>query len=104
MLPSKRRSNIVIDGETFHWTRGRSPENLWVTVQHASGKGPLLRIDLDGIPLPADVADAIRFAMANGWEARAAGSAFFLGFTTRADHPRFVVRNHDSPDYWREFS
>jgi hypothetical protein len=103
-LPKKSRSSIVVDAVTFHWTRGRSPENMWVTVQHGSGHGALLRIDTHGIPLPDDIADAIRFAMQSGWQPESGGDMFFLGFTDLPDYPRFVVRAHDSPDYWREFS
>src|SRR5262245_1579479 len=100
MLPAKSRSTIVVDGSEYHWTRGRG--DGWVTVQHESGNGSLLRIDLYGLPMPADIADAIRFALAHGWSPFTSGPMFFIGFTDVADRPRFVVRAHDSPDYWRE--
>jgi hypothetical protein len=76
---------------------------MWVTVQHASGVGSLLRIDTYGIPKPKDIADAIRFALQSGWVPESGGEMFFIGFTDRPDHERFVLRSHDSPDFWRTF-
>ena len=72
-LPKKSRSSIVVDDVTYHWTRGRSPACLWVTVQHGSGHGALLRIDTVGIPMPNDIADGIRFAIKSGWEPKIGG-------------------------------
>ncbi len=103
-LPKKSRKVIVVDGVTFHWTRGKIPENMWVTVQHGSGHGSLLRIDLYGVPLPNDIADGIRFALRSGWVPESAGEMFYLGFTDLPNHDRFVVRSKDSPDFWRDFS
>ena len=103
-LPKKSRSSIVVDDVTFHWTRGRAPECLWVTVQHGSGHGSLLRIDTVGVPLPNDIADGIRFAIASGWNPESGGKMFYLGFTDQPNNDRFVVRAHDSPPYWRVVS
>ena len=103
-LPKKSRSSIVVDDVTYHWTRGRSPACLWVTVQHGSGHGALLRIDTVGIPMPNDIADGIRFAIKSGWEPKIGGKMFYLGFTDQPGFERFVVRAHDSPDYWRVIS
>lgn len=102
-IPKKSRREITVDNNTYHWTRGRRAENAWVTIQRASGEGSLLRIDLFGIPTPADIAEGIRFAIANGWSPEVSNRSFYLGFTDQRETNRFVVRASDSPDFWREF-
>src|SRR4051794_24146430 len=77
--------------------RSVTPEH----VDHRSignGKGRRLRIDLHGVPKPADIAEGIRFAIKHGWSSE----PFYIGFTDLPDVERFVVRSADSPDYWRE--
>jgi hypothetical protein len=100
-LPAKSRRTIVVDNVSYYWTRGRS--DGWVTIQHSSGRGPLLRIDLWGIPLPVDIANGIRFAIANGWSPTEGDKPMYLGFNDKEESERFVLRSADSPDYWREF-
>lgn len=104
-IPKKSRREISVDNNTYHWTRGRVRRagNGWITVQHAGGEGSLLRIDLFGIPTPADIAEGIRFAIANGWNPAISNRPFYLGFTDQREAHRFVVRGADSPDFWREF-
>ena len=103
-LPKYKRRRIVVDGVSYHWTRGRAPANMWITVQHGSGRGPQLRIDLFGVPLPRDIAEGIRFALANGWSPIEGEIPMFLGFSDQRESNRFVLRSANSPDYWKEFS
>jgi hypothetical protein len=104
-IPKRNRRVIVVDGDTYHWTRGHSKraDQGWVTIQHADGRGSLLRIDLFGVPTPADIAEGIRFAIAHGWRPTMSDEAFHLGFTDQRSTERFVVRSATSPDFWREF-
>ena len=104
-IPKRNRRVIVVDGNTYHWTRGHSKraDQGWVTIQHADGRGSLLRIDLFGVPTPTDIAEGIRFAIANGWCPTMSAEAFHLGFTDQRSTERFVVRSANSPDFWREF-
>ena len=101
-LPKKNRQSIVVLGETYHWTRGRSPENMWITIQHGSGQGALIRMDAVGMPMPSDIAEAIRFAQKHGWQPTQGGEPFYLGFTDRKNHPRLVVRQDHERPYWQE--
>jgi len=103
-LPKRNRRVIVVDGVRYHWTRGRTPENMWVTAQLANGRGSLLRIDLYGVPTPAEITEAIRFAIAHGWLPMERHEVFYLGFTKQRDSERFVLRSAVSPDFWREFT
>lgn len=104
-IPKRNRRSIVVDGDTYNWTRGRPKraDQGWATVQHADGLGSILRIDLYGIPTPADIAEGIRFAIANGWRPTKSDGAFHLGFTDQRETDRFVLRSASSPDFWREF-
>jgi hypothetical protein len=103
-IPKNSRRQIVVEGSAYYWTRGRTrrAEQGWVTVQHAEGRGSLLRIDLYGIPTPKDISEGITFAIANGWCPSRSDRTFYLGFTNQRTE-RFVVRSEDSPDFWREF-
>jgi len=92
-IPEKKRRKIVVDGSTYHWTPGIKPDGR-VTIQHSSGKGAYLIIDLfvDTTPLfpimkPADVEEAIRFAIAAGWNPGKEGCIVKLGFRQLAPPP-----------------
>lgn len=98
-IPNRERRTIVVDEVEYHWTRGKN--DGWATVQHGSGRGPLLRIDLCDVPLPADIADTVRFAASCGWTPTKGRKTFYLGFATRPGMDRFVLRAADSPPYVR---
>jgi hypothetical protein len=101
-LPANKRRNIVVDGRKFHWTPGRKDDHGWITIQDATGAGAHVIIDPVWIMRPADVADAIRFAIANGWTPGVSGPPVYLGFCEPPLPVRFVVRTAGAGNYWQE--
>ncbi|MBS0208943.1 MAG: hypothetical protein JSS27_08325 [Planctomycetes bacterium] len=87
-IPKHKRRTIVVDGTQYHWTPGRHPQG-WIVIQHGSGKGPYVKIDLFATPAteaifpfmnPAEVEAAIRFALSEGWNPSGNGKNLWLDF------------------------
>jgi hypothetical protein len=92
-IPKHRRRSIVVDGTEFHWTPGCKPDG-WIVIQHGSGKGAYVVIDLHSAaePLfpfmkPADVEAAIRLAINSGWNPGQKGNNLRLCFQQFEEPP-----------------
>lgn len=77
---------INIDGENYRWSFFQNSGYDDVTVQHASGKGRKLAVQIVEPVLsvtPALVAQSIQFALASGWRADARGPPFNVRYEDR---------------------
>ena len=103
-LPKRNRRDIVVDDVAYHWTIGTKDDHRrgTATVQHAPGRGARLIIDVVGTLLPADVANAIRFAIELGWKPAESGQEVWIGFCDEYSETdkRFVARTASDPPYW----
>lgn len=98
-LPKHNRRNAQVDGYHFHWVKGCRGV---VTVQLATGNGSKLMVEPYGTIRSEHVADAIRFALTNGWQPNEHG-LIRIGFADHTSQSRFVSRNAADPPYWTEF-
>ena len=104
-LPKKNRRAIVVDSVQYHWTIGTRDDHRrgTATVQSSSGQGAKLIIDPVGLLTPRSIAEAIRFAISNGWNPLDAGPSHWLGFCEARDgSTHFVVRRADDPPYYQD--
>ena len=82
----KRVRNIVVDGCTFRWVLPGNTlyqSKLVAIVVFGTQRGRMLQIDPYAWALeirPKVIAEAIRFALARGWQPEIPGPALRLGF------------------------
>jgi hypothetical protein len=103
-IPKKKRRTINVDGVDYHWVIGKRSDHRQprATVQPSSGLGAKLFIDPIGVLEPSDIATAIRFAFAHGWNPGSSRLDIYLGFDGAATTEQFVLRNTEDIPYWKE--
>lgn len=112
-LPKNNRREITVDNRLYHWTPGRNWDHGNIVIQHSSGVGARIIIDPIGIMRPVAVAEAIRFALANGWSTDDGIADIHLGYVEDNDHllaggwikatvEQFVVRARNAGPYLEE--
>jgi hypothetical protein len=88
-LPKKNTRRITVDGVDYFWHRNWrwvGKHSHWIVVQRSDSKGQLLFVDPYHHDLswgPAAVAEAIGFALANGWQPLSRQPAFRVAYNGR---------------------
>jgi hypothetical protein len=79
-FPKKNTRSIIVDSITYLWHRNHDFEihTSWIVVQQKDIRGQLLLVDAYHSPGfgPAAVADAIRYALLQGWHSAMRGKPF----------------------------
>ena len=104
-LPKRNRRSIIVDEVVYHVSFGMKYDRrrCTATVQHGAGTGAKLIIDPVGEFLPSVTAEAIKFAVLNGWNPETSGPEFWIGYNSNSEHStKFCLRSATDPPYWKE--